>query len=93
MKAMNIPFAMWVDNLANRTDKDVSIKFHEVAYPWVRWPLRHNLIAFVNRWMARRMIQNASTIYVSTTAWSNQLIRLGAQARVNSVANYSLEYS
>jgi len=78
-RGMNIGFAEWVRSRALVYGDDVQIMFHEVAYPWVRWPLKHNLIAAANRWMARRMIRNASTLYVSTTAWCDHLVRLGAK--------------
>jgi len=77
-KGMNVQFAKWVRNRAEIHKDDVRIMFHEVAYPWVRWPIKHNLIAAVNRWMAYSMIRHASKLYVSTTAWSDHLVRLGA---------------
>lgn len=76
-KAMNLPFAWWVRQRATRHHDDVRIMFHEVAYPWVRTPLRHNLLAAVNELMVKLMVGHASRIYVSTTAWNPRLIRLG----------------
>ncbi len=51
--------------------------FHEVAYPWVSWPLHHNIMTAVNEWMVRQMVQRARICYVSTTAWERRLVRLG----------------
>lgn len=78
-RGMNTQFANWVRTRAETCKDDVRIMFHEVAYPWVKWPLKHNLIAAVNRWMAYTMIRNASKLYVSTTAWTDHLVRLGAR--------------
>ena len=44
--------------------------FHEVAFPWVRRPLRHNLIAAVNRLMAAVLVRACTRAYVSTPAGS-----------------------
>lgn len=75
-KGMNLAFSEWVRARAFKHHDDVRIMFHEVAYPWVRWPLHHNLIAATNRWMVRRMLSGSSQIYVSTEAWIRLLERL-----------------
>lgn len=76
-KAMNMAFATWVRARVREHGDDVRIMFHEVAYPWVWWPLHHNLIAFANRWMARIIGKSASKIYVSTDSWNSLLKALG----------------
>ena len=48
LKAMNLPFAAWIAARARRV-APVWVMFHEVAFPFVRRPLRHNLLAIVNR--------------------------------------------
>lgn len=77
-RGMNIQFARWVRGRAEISKDEVNVMFHEVAYPWVKWPVKHNLLAAVNRWMASTMIRGASKLYVSTTAWTDLLVRLGA---------------
>jgi hypothetical protein len=77
-KAMNLPFAWWLRSRVLRNGDDLRVMFHEVAYPWVTWPIRHNLIAAINEIMVRAIIRVASKIYVSTSAWNPRLIRLGS---------------
>lgn len=77
-RAMNLPFAAWVASRRFRRRDDVRVMFHEVAYPWVRRPPRHNLIAVVNRLMAAVLLRGCSRAYVSIPAWVPMLKRLGA---------------
>ena len=77
---MNLGFAKWVRSRGRDHGDDVRIMFHEIAFPWVWWPLHHNLIAFFNQLMARELILAASSIYVSIAAWSRLLTKLGAVA-------------
>ena len=76
-KSMNLPLAAWLASRAGRGD-DVRIMFHEVAYPWVRRPLRHDVIAAVHRIMAALLVRSCSHAYVSIPAWMPLLRRLGA---------------
>lgn len=76
-KAMNIPFAAWVARRGRRGD-DVRVMFHEVAFPWVRRPLRHNVLAAVHRAMAAVIVRACTRAYVSTLVWEPLLRRLGA---------------
>jgi glycosyltransferase involved in cell wall biosynthesis len=75
-KAMNLPFAAWAASRARRGD-EVRVMFHEVAYPWVGRPIRHNVIAAANRLMAALLLGACSRAYVSIPAWIPILRRLG----------------
>lgn len=78
-RAMNYPFVKTIDAIAHR--RPVEVMFHEVAFPWVRKPLRHNVLAAVNRLMARRLCRNASVANVSIPEWV-ALLRPLAPARL-----------
>ena len=76
-RGMNVGFARWV--LARRrAGDDVQVMFHEVAHPWVAWPLHHNLLAAVQRSMGERLVRAARRIYVSIPGWGRLLGRIGA---------------
>jgi glycosyltransferase involved in cell wall biosynthesis len=79
LKAMNILFCLWILVRRVRSGDDVRIMFHEVAMPFVRRPLRWNLIAAINRVMAMLLIRAASVAYVSIPAWEPMLRRLGGR--------------
>lgn len=79
-KAMNLAFVAWVARRARRGD-DVHVMFHEVAFPWVRRPLRRNLLAAVHRLMAAVLVRACGRAYVATTGWEVLLDRLGAGRR------------
>jgi len=76
-KGMNLAFVAWVRG-RRRLGDDVRVMFHEVAHPWVRRPLRHNLLAAVHRLMARRLLRAATRTYVSIPGWVPLLEKLGA---------------
>ena len=78
-KGMNIGFAAWVAARRHRSRDDVRVMFHEVAFPWVRRPLRYNLLAAVNRAMAAVLIRSCTTAYVSIPSWAGILRRLGGR--------------
>jgi glycosyltransferase involved in cell wall biosynthesis len=69
LKAMNLPFAAWIAARASRI-APVWVMFHEVAFPFVRRPLHHNLIAAVNRLMVRLLAGAADRILVSIPGWA-----------------------
>lgn len=77
-KAMNLPFAAWTLGRRLRHRDDVRVMFHEVAFPWVRRPLRHNLVAAANRAMAALLVRACSRAYVSIPGWIPLLRRFGA---------------
>ena len=78
-KAMNLLFVAWV--LARRFwwQDDIRVMFHEVAFPWVRTPLRHNILAVVNRIMAAALVRACTRAYVSIPGWLPSLRQLGAR--------------
>ena len=80
MRAMNIPLTQWIGQ-QSRTGIDVRLMLHELSFPFVRWPLHHNLIAIANRWMLRNILSNAKRVYVSTTAWQPMVDRYSRQAQ------------
>ena len=77
-KAMNLPFVAWVLIRRVRRRDDVRVMFHEVAFPWVRRPMRHNVLAAVNRVMAAVMLRACTRAYVAIPGWVPLLRRLGA---------------
>jgi glycosyltransferase involved in cell wall biosynthesis len=78
-KAMNLPFASWIFIRSLRRTDDIRVMFHEVAFPWVRRPLRHNLLASVNRVMAAMTLKACSKAYVAIPGWIPLLRRLGGK--------------
>ncbi len=80
LKAMNLPFACWLRRRAATSGDAVDLMFHEVAYPWVRSPLRHNLIAAANRLMVRVLLPGASRVFVTVPAWEPLLRANGLPA-------------
>lgn len=79
-KAMNLPFASWLRRRAATSGDAVDLMVHEVAYPWVRTPLRHNLIALANRLMVRTLLPGASRVFVTVPAWEPLLRASGLPA-------------
>ena len=77
-KAMNLPFVAWALIRRIRRRDDIRVMFHEVAFPWVRRPLRHNVIAAVNRVMAAVLVRACTRAYVTIPGWVPRLRRLGA---------------
>jgi Glycosyl transferases group 1 len=77
-KAMNLSFVAWVLIRRLRRRDDVRVMFHEVAFPWVRRPMRQNVIAVVNRVMAAMLVRTCTRAYVTTPGWVPLLRRLGA---------------
>lgn len=80
LKAMNLPFAAWVAARARRV-APVWVMFHEVAFPFVRWPLRHNVLAVVNRVMAWAVAGAADRVLVSIPSWGQLLRQICPRAR------------
>ncbi len=80
LKAMNLPFAAWLALRARRV-APLWVMFHEVAFPFVRRPLRHNLLAIVNRVMARAIAGAADRVLVSIPGWNHLLVKICPRAR------------
>ena len=80
LKAMNVPFAAWVFARARRV-APIWVMFHEVAYPFVRRPLRHNVIAIANRAMAWAVAGAADRVLVSIPSWDQLLRQICPQSR------------
>jgi glycosyltransferase involved in cell wall biosynthesis len=79
-KAMNLPLAAWIAARSRRVTP-VWVMFHEVAYPFVRRPLRHNLLAFVNRIMAHAIAGGADRVFVSIPSWAQLLSQVCPRAQ------------
>ena len=80
LKAMNLPFAAWIAVRARRV-APIWVMFHEVAFPFVRRPLRHNLIAVVNRVMVWAIAGAADRVLVSIPGWNHLLVKICPRAR------------
>ena len=80
LKAMNLPFAVWVA-VRGRRVAPVWVMFHEVAFPFVRRPLRHNLVAVVSRLMARAIVGAADRVLVSIPGWNDLLGKIYPRAK------------
>lgn len=79
MKALNLPLCLWLVWRRRGHGDDIRVMFHEVAYPFVRRPLKHNLIAVGNRLMAFVLMQACTRAYVSIPAWADLLRSLGGR--------------
>ncbi|HUA36457.1 MAG TPA: glycosyltransferase [Candidatus Binataceae bacterium] len=67
LKAMNLPFCIW---LYQQRHRDVTVMFHEVAYPIRRQqPMRRNLLGTTHRLMAALVARSAKRILVAAEAW------------------------
>jgi hypothetical protein len=65
-RGVNLPFAWWCRRLGRRR----WIMFHEVAFGFHRQqPLRHHLLAVLQRIMACWLVQGAARAFVSIPAW------------------------
>ena len=68
MRGMNLPFTRWL--LARRrTGDDVRVMFHEPYFPFGWQRPQRNLLAAVNRLMARTLLRASTRAYVSTHVW------------------------
>ncbi|HEX5871370.1 MAG TPA: glycosyltransferase, partial [Longimicrobium sp.] len=73
IRGLNVPFCRWV--LARRqAGDDVRVMFHEPFFPFGWQRPQRNLLAGVNRWMARLLLRaSAPRAYVSIAAWEKLL--------------------
>jgi glycosyltransferase involved in cell wall biosynthesis len=78
MRGMNVPFSLW---LATRR-RPVWIMFHEVAVAFGSWRSpKHNALALVTQFMARRVAGGAERIFISTPGWRDYLHGIAPRAR------------
>jgi len=79
-KAMNLGFCFWLTRQRHRI---LSVMFHEVAYPLKSdQPLRHRLLALVNRVMARIVLKRANYSFTSIEPYRQLLNRLAPDVQV-----------
>lgn len=72
MRGMNAGLGRWL--LARRrAGDDVRVMFHEPFFPFGWQRPQRNLLAAVNRWMARDLLRASTRAYVSTDAWEGLL--------------------
>ena len=76
-RGMNVDLIRWLI----RQPAELWVQFHEVAFGW-DWLSKpqHQLIALVQRWMARALARRADRIFISIEGWRRQLGDLGARA-------------
>jgi glycosyltransferase involved in cell wall biosynthesis len=73
-RGMNLPLCLW---LRYACPVPPWVMFHEVAFPVLPGqPLRHRLLALVQRRMAALVARSAERVFVSTPAWGPLLARL-----------------
>jgi glycosyltransferase involved in cell wall biosynthesis len=79
MKAMNVPLCLM---LLRRRSNDITVMFHEVAYPISRnQSIRHNALGVVNHVMAAILVRAASRIFVAAQGWRDLLARYTPKGR------------
>jgi glycosyltransferase involved in cell wall biosynthesis len=79
MKAMNVPLCLM---LLRRRRSDITVMFHEVAYPISRnQSIRHNALGAVNHAMAAMLTRAASRIFVAAQGWTEMLLRYTPKGR------------
>lgn len=74
----NLPFCRWLQS-RKRAGTDVRVMFHE-PYLYFRWRPDHLVQAVAQRAMARRLLDAATCVYLSTDAWRRYLAPYGADA-------------
>ncbi|QOV90628.1 glycosyltransferase [Humisphaera borealis] len=74
MKAMNLPFAVWIAARARR--HAVWLMFHEVAFPF-GWRPKHIALATAHRAMARLVLAAAQRVFVTVPGWTAILRHCG----------------
>ncbi|HEV3048760.1 MAG TPA: hypothetical protein VGX50_00540, partial [Longimicrobium sp.] len=72
MKGMNLPFCRWVLSRREKGD-DVRVMFHEPFFPFGWQRPQRNVLAAVNRSMARLLLRASTRAYVSIGAWEELL--------------------
>ena len=76
---MNVPLCLM---LLRRRHSDITVMFHEVAYPISRnQSIRHNALGAVNHAMAAILTRAASRIFVAAQGWTEMLARYAPKGR------------
>ena len=79
MRAMNVPLCLM---LLRRRSSDITVMFHEVAYPISRrQSIRHNALGAVNHLMAAILVRAASRTFVAAQGWRDMLARYTPNGR------------
>jgi hypothetical protein len=79
MKAMNVPLCLM---LLRRRSNDITVMFHEVAYPISRnQSIRHNALGVLNHAMAAILTRAASRIFVAAQGWTGIVARYAPKGR------------
>jgi glycosyltransferase involved in cell wall biosynthesis len=68
-KALNVPFTLWLWWRRRWHGDSITTMMHEVWFPWVRRPLKHNVLAATHRVMAWLVVRASRTVFISTPAW------------------------
>ena len=77
-RGSNRSFCRWIGSRV-QTGTDVRMMFHE-PYLYLQWRPDHLRTAFVQRSMARILLEAAPTVYLSTDTWRRYLTPYGAAA-------------
>lgn len=72
MRGMNVALGRWL-RARRRAGDEVRVMFHEPFFPFGWQRPQRNLLAAVNRWMARDLLRASTRAYVSTHAWETLL--------------------
>ncbi len=76
---MNVPLCLM---LLRRRRSDITVMFHEVAYPITgKQSIRHNALGVVNQAMAAILTRAASRIFVAAQGWTEMLARYAPKGR------------
>jgi glycosyltransferase involved in cell wall biosynthesis len=77
LKGANVPWCRWLLDLSRRAD--VRIMFHEPYFTYGWKPLHQGPLSFVQRRMARILLQAGEETYLSTDSWRRHLIPYAAE--------------
>jgi glycosyl transferase family 1 len=82
LKAMNLPFCVWLYALS-RTKRRIVVMFHEATVPWRRGqPVKLQVLASATASMAMLVARAASLIFVAIPAWKDRLARFAGRTRM-----------
>jgi len=78
LKGANVPWCRWLLDLSRRR-ADVRVMFHEPYFTYGWKPLHQGPLSFVQRRMARILLQAGRETYLSTDSWRRHLIPYAAE--------------